>query len=569
MNRFDLGAHTKQISTTSSKARHWFNVGLNWCYGFNHEEGVKCFLKALEYDPGCAMAHWGAAYGTGPFYNNVWRQFSKAEANAATKVCFDHIQQARALAHTATDLETQLIEALAQRFQKPHAVSAEDFDRWDDDYASAMRSVYRANKDDHDVMALFAEAMMTRTAWRLWDVKRGVPAKGADTLEALEVIERSIAIKDGESKSQHPAILHLHIHATEMSNEPERAMRSADILGTLCPDAGHLNHMPGHTYVLCGEYEKAKIASEKAIRADDMYVAYAGPYNFYTTARCHDLHLMVYTCMLLGQYEPAMKAADQICATLSKDVLSVPDRPQLAVTMEGYYSMRMHVLVRFGRWQDIVDAALPDDPVLYCVSTAMHHYAKGVAHAALKSFASANAERALFAKAVERIPKDRTFFNNPARNILAVGEKMLEGELHYHQGNFAEAFDALREAVRRDDDLEYTEPWAWMHPPRHALAALLAEQEEFEEAEHVYRTDLGLNDKLQRCAQHPNNVWALHGLVECLARRGDKEAVAYFQPKLDAALARTDITITASCLCRAKCASVLATRATVDMDCPG
>jgi arylsulfatase A-like enzyme len=46
-------------------------------------------------------------------------------------------------------------------------------------------------------------------------------------------------------------------------------MRSADLLGTLCPDAGRMNHMPGHIYVLCGEYEKAKTASEKAARAND------------------------------------------------------------------------------------------------------------------------------------------------------------------------------------------------------------------------------------------------------------------------------------------------------------
>lgn len=553
MNRFDLGTHTKQISTTSSEAQHWFDVGLNWCFGFNHEEGVKCFQRALEYDPACVMAHWGAAYGAGPFYNNAWRQFSEHEANDATQFCSEHINKARGFAHTASDLENQLIEALAQRFQKPHAVSGEEFDGWDDDYANAMRRVYYAYPNDHDVIAIFAEAIMTRTPWRLWNVKTGAPPANADTIEALEMIERSIAIKDVANLPQHPAILHLHIHATEMSNTPERAMRSADILGTLCPDAGHMNHMPGHTYLLCGDYEKAKVASEKAIRADDLYVDYAGPFNFYTAARCHDLHLMMYTCMFLGQLQPALQAAEQMCATLCKEVLSVPDRPQLAITMEGYYSMKMHVLVRFGRWQDIVDAPMPSDPVLYCVSTAMHHYAKGVAQAALKNIDVAEEERRLFAAAVQRIPQERKFFNNSAHSILGVGEKMLDGELAYHAGDFEVAFTNLRESVRRDDDLEYTEPWAWMHPPRHALAALLAAQGQFEEAEEVYRTDLGLNGKLQRCAQHPNNIWALHGLVECLRRRDDsnKEELTQLELALNIAQTKADVPITSSCLCRA------------------
>ena len=446
-----------------------------------------------------------------------------------------------------------MVEALAQRFQKPHAVPHEEFDRWDDEYAGAMRRVYCAHKDDHDVMALFVEAIMTRTPWKLWDVQTGLPAENADTLEALEVIERSIAMKDAAGAPQHPAILHLHIHATEMSDDPARAMQSADILGTMCPDAGHMNHMPGHTYVLCGEYEKAKIASEKAIRADNIYVDYAGPFNFYTTARCHDYHLMMYTCMFMGQFAPALEAANQMCATLTKEVLSIPDRPQLATTMEGYFAMRMHVLVRFGRWQDIIDTPLPDDPDLYCVSIPMHHYAKGVAHAALKNFRAAEEERQLFHAAVSQIPAERTFFNNTAHAILAIGEKMLDGELEYHKGNHELAYTHLREAVIRDDSLAYSEPWPWMHPPRHALAALLAEQGQYEEAEEVYRTDLGLNGKLQRCAQHPDNIWSLHGLVECLRRRGEDTELPALEVKLSAALEKTDIPITSSCMCRTHC----------------
>lgn len=496
------------------------------------------------------MAHWGAAYGAGPFYNNVWRQFSPAEADEATRFAFDHIQAARAAADTATPLENQLVEALSQRFQKPYAVSGEEFNRWDIDYAAAMRRVYYAHQDDHDVMAIFAEALITRTAWKLWDVRRGVPASGADTLEALEVLERSIALNEARGTPQHPAILHLHIHTTEMSHEPERSLRVADILGDLCPDAGHLNHMPGHTYVLCGEYEKAKIASEKAIRADNKYVDYAGAFNFYTTARAHNLHLMMYTCMFLGQYRPALEAAEQMCATLNKEVLSVKGRPQMAITMEGYYSMKMHVLVRFGRWQEIIDTPLPDDPDLYCVSTAMHHYARGVAYATLQDITAAEAEQVAFQAAVGRIPANRRFFNNDARSILGVGEKMLAGELAYHKGQHDLAFAHLRESVRRDDNLEYTEPWAWMHPPRHALAALLSEQGHYGEAEEFYRADLGLNDMLQRCAQHADNVWALHGFVECLRQRGDTVELPLYEEKLARAVAKTDVAITSSCLCR-------------------
>jgi tetratricopeptide (TPR) repeat protein len=550
MDRFDLGTHTRTISTAAAEAQRWFNLGLNWCFGFNKVEGVKCFQRALEFDPECVMAHWGVAYGAGPFYNLVWREHGEQEANAATKLACDHIAKARKHAHRATELENQLVQAMAWRFQKAHTVSPEEYDRWDDDYAAQMRRLHHSHPDDQDVAALFLEALITRTPRRLWDVKTGAAAEGSDILEALQVCAHSIARSDQLGKPPHPAIVHLHIHALEMSNFPERGMRSADALANMCPDAGHMNHMPGHIYVLCGDYERARLASERAIRANDKFLAYAGPFTFYTVACCHDLHLMMHSCMFLGRYRDAIAAANKTCDLLTKDVLSVQGRPKFAMSLEGYYSMKMHVLVRFGRWREIIEAPLPDDPELYPVTTAMHHYAKGVAHASLKNFRAAEEAREHFHASLNRIPKERRFFNNPAHDILAVGEKMLDGELEYHKGNYRAAFEHLRESVRRDDNLQYIEPWAWMHPPRHALAALLLEQGECDDAEAIYRDDLGLTGNIQRCAQHPDNVWSLHGLVECLQRRGEASELPQLRTKLANALRMTDVPITSSCMCR-------------------
>jgi tetratricopeptide (TPR) repeat protein len=559
MTYFDLGRHTRPVSTRSSDAQRWFDLGLNWCFGFNHEEGVKCFDKALAADPDSVMAHWGVAYGLGPFYNLAWREFGEREAATAIASACEHIDRARTLASRGSPLENRLVEALAQRFQKPHPVSPEEYDRWDDDYAAAMRRVYYDYPDDGDVMALFAEALITRTPRRLWDVKTGLPARGSDVVEAIAVCERSIAMADAAERPQHPAIAHLLIHAMEMSNEPERAMQAADTLATLCPDAGHMNHMPAHIYVLCGAYEKARIASDKAIAADDAYAAYStSPVNFYVTARCHDIHLLMFTCMFLGRYRPALAAAEKLQRIITREVLTVHDRPKLATMTEGYWNMKMHVLVRFGRWQEIIDEPLPDDPQLMLVSTAMQRYARGVAHASLKDIAGAERERALFHESLSRIPPSRRFLSNSVVAMLAVGEKMLDGEIEYHRGNYDLAYDRLREAVRRDDNLSYTEPWAWMHPPRHALAALLLGQGHVTEAEEVYRDDLGLSGRIQRCTQHPDNVWALHGLVECLERHGETQQLPGLRLQLAAAQQKADFPIRSSCMCRIDAAELAA-----------
>jgi tetratricopeptide (TPR) repeat protein len=318
----------------------------------------------------------------------------------------------------------------------------------------------------------------------------------------------------------------------------------------MCPDAGHMNHMPGHIHVLCGEYEKAKLASEKAVRANDLYLAYSSEPTYYLLGCCHDLHLMMFTCMFLGQYQPALWAADKVRSLVARDVVAIQDRPKLTQTVEGYHAMRAHVQVRFGRWQEIIDEPMVAEPELYVLTSAMQHYAKGVAHATLKQFSAAERERENFRRHVEAIPAERRFLSNPTRASLAVGAALLDGELAYHQGRHDEAYDHLRHAVELDDNLSYTEPWAWMHPPRHALAALLLDQGHAEEAEQVYRDDLGLSGRVQRCAQHPDNVWALHGLVECLKRRGESVEMQALQAKLAAALAKADVAITSSCLCR-------------------
>jgi hypothetical protein len=76
------------------------------------------------------------------------------------------------------------------------------------------------------------------------------------------------------------------------------------------------------------------------------------------------------------------------------------------------------------------------------------------------------------------------------------------------------------------------------------------EQGWVEEAEVIYRADLGLDQTLSRSSQHPENVWSLHGYVECLHRQNKHGEAAAAQARLDLAIARADVEISASCYCR-------------------
>src|SRR5689334_19161593 len=180
----------------------------------------------------------------------------------------------------------------------------------------------------------------------------------------------------------------------------------------------------------------------------------------------------------------------------------------------------------------------------------MTHYAKGVALAVTGDLGGAGEQRRLFQAAAGRVPASRTVFNNTCLDILAIAAAMLDGELDYRRGRHDAAFAHLRRSIELDDGLPYDEPWGWMQPARHAYGALLLEQGHVEEAEAVYRADLGLDDNLPRAYQHPENVWSLHGYHECLVRLGKHDLAAMIKPRLDLAAARADVPIHASCYCR-------------------
>jgi tetratricopeptide (TPR) repeat protein len=540
---YDLGAHGRPVTTGSAEAQSWFDRGLIWTYGFHHEEAIACFRRALDADPACAMAWWGVAYATGPNYNLTWdlmdgptRTAVLSEAHAATVAGLQ--------AAGASPAERALLEALSARY--PQAEPLEDMSPWNDAYAAAMRTVHAAFPEDLDITALFVEALMDRTPWQMWDLTTGRPAPGADTTEAREVLES--AFRRDPAAWDHPGLLHLYVHLMEMSPFPEKALRQADRLRTLVPDAGHLVHMASHIDVLVGAYSDVLRSNLDAIAADRKWYDREGGMDFYTAYRQHDYHFAVYGAMFLGQYAPALAAADEMIATTPEALLRMPSPPMVDY-MESYLAMRPHVFIRFGKWHELIAEPFPHDTALYANLTATLHYAKGVACAALGRIAEAEAHQTDFHAARARVPQSRLLHNNRCVDLLGIAAEMLAGEIAYRKGDHDAAFDHLRRSVALDDGLPYDEPWGWMQPARHALGALLLEQGRLDEAEAVYREDLGLGGNLPRSSIHPDNVWILKGLHDCLTRQGRSADAAALGLRLDVALARADVSVGASCFC--------------------
>ena len=301
MDYFDIDVYSRSVTTSSAEAQAWFDRGLVWTYCYNHEQAVECFQKALQHDPGCAMAHWGVAYAMGPNYNFEWWMMDPATKANALGMAYDNTHAALALADTVTPVERALIEALTARYPQREAIKKQE--AWNDDFAAAMKKVWEAHSDDIEVAAIYTESILNQTPWKMWDIWNNTVAAGAGTLDAQNVLEKFVDTPEGRA---HPGILHLYVHLMEMSPTPEKALRAADCLRELVPDGGHLIHMPTHIDIQCGEYRDALHWNLKGIEADLKIAERQGRMNFYTAYRVHNYHFAIYGAMFLGQYEPAM-----------------------------------------------------------------------------------------------------------------------------------------------------------------------------------------------------------------------------------------------------------------------
>jgi tetratricopeptide (TPR) repeat protein len=513
-----LGPHQRPVNTSSPEAQRYFDQGLIFAFAFNHDEAIRSFTQAARLDPQCAMAWWGIALSSGPHINNA--QMSPAQSQAA----WDALQNALALQDQARPTDRALIQALAHRYA---ASPPENRRPLDEAYAAAMREVWLAHRDDADVGSLYAESLMDLRPWDLWTVT-GQPQPG--TQEIVSVLEEVL-----QQAPEHPGANHFYIHAIEASPDPGKALASADRLTRLVPAAGHLVHMPAHIYARTGHWEKAAEANERAITADQQYRAISPHQAFYRIYMAHNHHFLAFASMMEGRSAEAIDAARDMIAGIPPEFVQ-----SQAAQVDGFMPIAIEVLMRFGRWQEILNE--PPPPEYLPITTAMWRFARGVSYAALGQVRLATQEQAAFRLAVTDVPPGAMLMVNPATDMLAVADHMLAGEIAFRRGDIDTAVSDLRVAVELEDKLRYMEPPEWIQPVRHALGAILLSAGRAAEAEAVYREDL---------QRWPENGWSLYGLAAALRQRGAESEAAEVQRRFAQAWSRADYSLKASCSCAA------------------
>jgi tetratricopeptide (TPR) repeat protein len=511
-----LGSHSRPVSKIEV-AQKLFDQGLAFLYAFNHDEAIRSFEAAARLDADCAMAYWGIAYANGLHINKMVVEPAREKAALAALAKADKAQ-------VASLADRALIAALAKRYADPAPADRAELNKA---YSDAMQAAWKQYPNDADVGALFAESMMNLRPWDLW-TNDGQPQPGTNTVTAtLDAVLKL--------NPKHPLALHLSIHAWEASPTPDRAVAAADGLRELQPGLGHMVHMPSHIDVRTGQWAKAIVANEKAIAADAAYRAKSPKQEFYRLYMAHNYHMLAFAAMMKGESKRALDAVRTMLAGVPPEWVAVKENAAIA---DGFLAAPLEVMMRFGKWDDILKE--PEPPELFPIARTLRHHARAVAYAAKGDVKAAREEQDKFREAAKRTPKEATFGNNVASDLYAVAEPMLEGEILTAEGKLTEAIASLRLAVTAEEKVRYSEPPDWIVPVRHPLGAVLLKNGNAPEAEAVYLEDL---------KKWPNNGWSLYGLSESLRRQGNATEAAAFRKKFEEVWKGADLKIGTSCLC--------------------
>lgn len=500
-----LGSHRFPVTSSHPEVQRWFDQGLMLTFGFNHDAAERSFLKAAELDPACAMCWWGASLVLGPHVNAGMDPADNDDA-------WTRLQKAIALAPMASEREQAFITALSARYaQQP----PQDRRALDEAYAVATRELVRQRPQDLDAAVLHAEALMDLQPWDYYDAQ--LQPKG-NTAEVVELLESVIA-----RSPDHAGALHLYVHAVEASADPQRGVDAADRLRELVPGSGHLVHMPAHIYARVGRWHDAVIANQRAIEADDAYLAICrgntqGVYPLGYVP--HNHHFLWFAASMEGSSALAKSSA---AATAQRtDLQDLMRQPGFA-GLQHYWLTPWFERVRFGRWDEVSAAGNPAPDLPYV--TAIWHYAQGMAAV----------RKGHLGQADEHLAALRPLANDPAMEKLLVwdryplshsariSERTLSAELAAARGQHEVAVSALREATTIEDGIPYDEPPGWHAPVRHTLGAILLAAGRAADAEDVYREELQRN---------PENGWSLFGLAQSLKTQGKESADAERRFKL-------------------------------------
>jgi tetratricopeptide (TPR) repeat protein len=492
-----MGIWTRPIATRNPEAQKFFDQGLALMYGFNRPEALRAFRKAVELDPHAAMAQWGISMAIGPYLNmDMDPDVNVKDACGAAQA----------------GLKIEGLSAIDRVWLEAAAARCPDYSD-PAKYIAAMRALAARFPDDPDAQVWFAESLLLPVRWH-WYSGDGKAADGVE--EAERVLEDVL-----RRYPDHPGANHLYIHAVESSPTPERAVPSAQKLMGIVPGAGHMVHMPGHIWLVLGEYNFAVDVNERAAEVDRQYFEKTGVIGSYYGYYLHNLQFVLYSRSMQGRVAETRKAATEILNAAQPMAKAMPEMADVFGLFATF------ARIRIADWDDLLGAPRPqsESPL----TQAFWHYSRAMAFHGKHDVGQARAEQKEFEGLRTKLDRNIPWDTNKLGDVLELASVALDARL---ESTPAAAIPKWRKAVEVQDSLAYGEPPAWYYPIRESLGGSLLLSGDPAGAEVVFREGL---------RRSPKNGRMLFGLLESLKAQHQAEAAAWVERELQAAWKGADL----------------------------
>jgi tetratricopeptide (TPR) repeat protein len=478
------------ITTKSAEAQKFFDQGLALLHSFWYYEADRSFERAAQLDADCAMAQWGIAMAA----------VNDARRDAAVK-------RAKELSAKVSEREQLYIKSVEARYQGDKSnVQNNGFLGSSEAYRNALRKIVALYPDDLEAKLFLALASMSGYE------RDGSPKPG--TVEAITLCQLVLT-----REPNHLAAHHYMIHATESGKRPQDGVPAADVYGKLAPKVGHAVHMPGHIYVHVDRWDDAAKAFEGSAEVDRNWMRdnneisdhAAGPYG-------HNVNFLAMVYAYQGRYRDGMR--------ISNDLLAVSKQKGEEASRAGLEARiaLLRMLVRFEKWDDILDGKTLPEAGGYEVFNAWHYYAQGLAQMSKGDTAAARTSLDALEREIawlkEKFAKTKDLVQGGRQRgqlrALAVAPLEVKARLSAREGKADEAIALLREGLEEEIKLGYSEPPLYPQPMEEVAGKVALELKRWQEAEEFFRAAI---------ERDPGSGRALFGLMQAQQGAGkDTEA---------------------------------------------
>lgn len=475
-------------NSCAAEVKEDFDRAVTLLHSFEYVQTIQMFGDIVDRDPGCAMAHWGAAMS---IWHPLWNPPSEAELEAGAR----HLAATNSL--SMTPREADYIRALKAFFsstdRSTHLARARAF-------GDQMAAVYAENLDDPEATVFYALALLA----------------GADPKDKSYARQyKSAALLNWVQSAQptHPGVLHYLIHSYDYPGLAHLALDSAKIYADAAPDSAHAQHMPSHIFTRMGLWERSLSSNHDSTRSAAEFTVSAGLPGHYDEG-LHSIDYLMYA-MLQSARDAEAK---ELLARLGKITKTDTENFKVAYT---YAATPARYVLERRQWKEAAELEYVrknfawDD---FGWAKSIHYFARGLGAARSGDVHQAREELQVIRDLQSNLSTNEIPY---FREEMQVHVDALGSWVAFAEGDTSRALKLAAAAADREDGVDkHPVTPGEVLPARELYADMLLASDRFEDALAQFQTVL---------ASSPNRLNAMIGAAVAAAESGDKTLAAKYR----------------------------------------